>query len=158
MADDRSYVEVNARERERLRALVERLDDDILASPANEYWTIAGVLGHLAHWDSRVLVFAEKIDRGEPWVPSDAEPEGDWVTDSVRPLIHAIAPRAAAELALRMAEETDARVADLPLERMAPRDPDSPISPARGEHRGEHLDEIEAVLRDRHPGTAAGQR
>ncbi len=149
MADDRSYVEVNARERERLRALVERLDDDTLASPANEYWTIAGVLGHLAHWDSRVLVLAEKIDRGEPWVPSDAEPDGDWVTDSTRQLIHAIAPRAAAELALRMAVETDARVADLPLERIAPRDPDSPIYPARGEHRGEHLDEIEAVLRDR---------
>jgi uncharacterized damage-inducible protein DinB len=106
MADDRSYVEVNTRERERLHALVEQLDDDTLASPANEYWTIAGVLGHLAHWDSRVLVFAEKIDRGEPWVPSDAEPEGDWVTDSARPLIHAIAPRAAAELALRVAEET----------------------------------------------------
>ena len=122
MADDRSYVEVNARERERLRALVERLDDDTLARPANEYWTIAGVLGHLAHWDSRVLVFAEKIDRGEPWVPSDTEPEGDWVTDSVRPLIHALAPRAAADLALRIAEETDARVAELPLERMAPRE------------------------------------
>jgi hypothetical protein len=48
-----------------------------------------------------------------------------------------------------MAEETDARVAELPLERMPPRDPDSPIYLARGEHRGEHLDEIEAVLRDR---------
>ena len=84
MADDRSYVEVNAKERERLRVLVERLDDDILASPANEYWTIAGVLGHLAHWDSRVLVFAEKIDRGEPWVPSDAEPETGSPTPSVR--------------------------------------------------------------------------
>jgi uncharacterized damage-inducible protein DinB len=149
MGDDRSFVELNTRERERLRALVERLDDDTLASPANEYWTIAGVLGHLAHWDSRVLVLAEKIDRGEPWVPSDAEPDGDWITDSTRPLIHAIAPRAAAELALRLAEETDARVAELPLERMAPLDPDSPISPARGEHRAEHLDEIEAVLRDR---------
>ena len=149
MADGRSYIESNTRERERLRALIERLDDATLASPANEYWTIAGVLGHLAHWDSRVLVFADKIDRGEPWVPTDAEPDGDWVTDSTRALIHAIAPRAAAELCLRIAEETDARVTDLPLERMAPRDPDSPIWPGRGDHRGEHLDEIEAVLRNR---------
>ena len=61
-------------------------------------------------------------------VPSDAEPEGDWLTDSTRPIIHAIAPRAAAELALRIAEETDARVAELPLDRMAPLDPESPIS------------------------------
>jgi hypothetical protein len=32
---------------------------------------------------------------------------------------------------------------------MWPDDPDSPISAARSEHRGEHLDEIEAALRDR---------
>jgi hypothetical protein len=53
------------------------------------------------------------------------------------------------ELALRIAEETDARVAALPLERMAPLDPESPIWPAHGEHRGEHLDELERALRDR---------
>src|SRR5829696_3478947 len=149
MTDDRPYIRVNDRERECLRAFVERLDDDALSAPANEHWTVAGVLGHLAYWDIRVLVLAEKIDRGEPWVPADAEPDGDWLNDSTRPLIHAIAPRAAAELALRIAEETDARVALLPLDRMFPRDPDSPINPVRGEHRGEHLDELERVIRDR---------
>ena len=149
MTEDRTYIEGNDRERQRLRDFVERLDDEALAAPANEHWTVAGVLGHLAYWDNRVLVLADKIDRGEPWVPSDAEPEGDWLTDSTREIIHAIAPRAAAELALRIAEETDARVAELPLDRMAPRDPESPIYPARGEHRGEHLDEVEQALRDR---------
>jgi len=95
-----------------------------------------------------VLVFADKIDRGEPRVPSDVETgEGDWLNDSIRPLIHAIAPRAAAQLALRIAEETDARVAGLPLERMAPLDPGSPIDPLRAEHRGEHLEELERALR-----------
>ncbi len=149
MADDRSYIEVNTRERERMRTLVEGLDDEALIVPVNEYWTVAGVLGHIAYWDIRVLVLAGKIDRGEPWAPGDAEPDGDWLNDSTRPLIHAIAPREAARFALRIAEETDTRVAELPLERMAPRDPDSPIYPARGEHRGEHLDEIEAALRAR---------
>jgi uncharacterized damage-inducible protein DinB len=149
VTDDRPYIQVNDRERERLREFINRLDDDALAAPANEYWTVAGVLGHMAYWDIRVLVLADKIDRGEPWVPADAEPEGDWLNDSTRPIIHAIAPRAAAELALRIAEETDARVAELPLDRMAPLDPDSPIYPARGEHRGEHLDDLEQALRDR---------
>ena len=114
VTDDRPYIQVNDRERERLREFINRVDDDALAAPANEYWTVAGVLGHMAYWDNRVLVFVDKIDRGEPWVPSDAEPEGDWLNDSTRPIIHAIAPRAAAELALRIAEETDARVAELP--------------------------------------------
>ena len=146
MADDRSYVAANTRQRERLRALVEGLDHDALTAPVNEYWTVAGVLGHMAYWDIRVLVLAEKIDRGEPWAAGDAEPEGDWLNDSTRPLIHAIAPREAAQLALRIAEETDARVAKLPLDRLWPGDPDSPINPGRGEHRGEHLDEIEVAL------------
>jgi len=149
VSDDRAYTQVNDRERERLREFIDRLDDDALAAPANEHWTVAGVLGHMAYWDIRVLVLAEKIDRGEPWAPGDAEPDGDWLNDSTRPIIHAIAPRAAAELALRIAEETDARVAELPLDRMAPLDPESPIDPDRADHRGEHLDELERVLRGR---------
>ena len=149
MTDDRSYIDANNRERERLRALVDRLDDDELAAQVNEYWTVAGVLGHIAYWDIRVLVLAEKISSGEPWAPGDAEPEGDWLNDTTRPLIHAIAPREAAQFALRIAEQTDALVAALPLDRMWPGDPDSPINAGRWEHRGEHLDEIESALRAR---------
>jgi hypothetical protein len=149
MTDDRSYIDANTRERERMRALVDGLDDDALTAQVNEYWTVAGVLGHIAYWDIRVLVLAEKIDRGEPWSPGDAEPEGDWLNDTTRPLIHAIAPRQAAQLALRIAEQTDALVAALPLNRMWPGDPESPINAGRWEHRGEHLDEIEAALRAR---------
>ena len=150
MADDRSYVDANPRERERLRVLVERLDDDELTAQVNEYWTVAGVLGHLAYWDIRVLVLSEKVDRGEPWVPADAEPGGDWLNDTTRPLIHAIAPREAAKFALRIAEQTDALAAKLPLNRLWPVDPDSPINPVRADHRREHLDEIETALRARH--------
>lgn len=149
MTEDRSYIEANTRQRERLRALIDSVDDETLKAPVNEYWTVAGVLGHLAYWDFRFQVLAEKVERGEPWAPGDAEPDGDWLNDSTRPLIHAIAPRAAALLALRTAEATDALAARLPLNRLWPGDPDSPISPARGEHRGEHLDEIEAALRQR---------
>ena len=146
MTQDRAYVDANARQLERLRALVERLDDTQLGAAVNEYWTVAGVLGHMAYWDSRFLTLADKIDRGEPWAAGDQEPDGDWLNDSTRPIIHAIAPRAAAQLAVRLAEEADARAAVLPLDRLWPRDQDSPISPERGEHRGEHLDEIEAAL------------
>jgi uncharacterized damage-inducible protein DinB len=149
MTDDRPYIAANTRERERLRRLIAQLDDDALGIEVNESWTVAGVLGHMAYWDSRFMVLADKIDRGEPWAAGDAEPDGDWLNDSTRPLIHAIAPRAAAELALRLAEETDARAAVLPLERLWPGDPNSPITPDRADHRAEHLDEIEAAIRAR---------
>ena len=150
MSEDRSYVEQNTRERERLRALVERLDEDELRIEVNEYWTVAGVFGHIAFWDARVLALADKLERGVPFSPSDAEPEDvDWINDASRPLIHAIPPREGALLALEIAEETDARVASLPLDRLWPTDPDSPLYATRASHRGEHLDEVEAALRSR---------
>jgi hypothetical protein len=147
MAAEPSYVEPNTRECDRLRALVDRLNDDELRSPVNEQWTVAGVMGHMAFWDARTLVLADKLERGVPFSADDAEPEDvDWLNDAMRPLIHAIAPREAAQLALQLAEETDRRVAALPSNRLWPEDPTSPINPLRAGHRGEHLDEIEAAL------------
>jgi hypothetical protein len=147
MSPDRSFVEENTRERERLRNLVAALSDDELRNPVNEHWTVAGVLGHIAFWDARVLALADKLERGVPFSSSDTEPEDvDWINDATRPLIHGIAPRDMAELAVRLVEETDARVASLDPDRMFPNDPTSPLNAVRASHRSEHLDEIEASL------------
>ncbi len=143
-----SYVERNDRERERLRALVERLSDEELRRLVNEHWTVAGVMGHIAFWDGRALALSDKVERGVPFLPSDDEPEDvAWINDGMRPLLHAIAPREAARLALRIAEETDRRVASISPARMWPEDPKSPLNPLRATHRAEHLAEIEAALR-----------
>jgi DinB superfamily len=148
MSEDRSYVDENTRERERLRALVERLDEDELRIPVNPHWTVAGVFGHIAFWDARVLALADKLERGVPFSPDDTEPEDvDWINDASRELIHAVAPLDVARLALRIAEETDARVATLPADRLWPADPHSPLYAVRASHRGEHLDEVEEALR-----------
>jgi len=147
MTEERSYVEENARELERMRVLVGRASDDDLRAQVNEHWTVAGVLGHIAFWDARVLALAPRIERGEPFSPDDEEPEDvDWINDATSPLIHAIPPREAAELALRLADETDRRVASLQPDRMYPSDPGSPVYAFRSEHRGEHLDDIERAL------------
>jgi hypothetical protein len=143
MSEDRAYIDQNTRERE----LVERLSEDELRIPVNEHWTVAAVLGHIAFWDARVLALAGKLERGVPFSPSDADPEDvDWINDASRPLIHAIPPLELARLSLRIAEETDARVASLPLDRLWPRDPESPLNPVRASHRGEHLDDIETAI------------
>jgi hypothetical protein len=150
MSEEREYIDQNTRERERLRDLVERLDEGELRLPVNEHWTVAAVFGHIAFWDARVLALAGKLDRGVPFSSSDAEPEDvDWINDASRPLIHAVPPLEAAGLALRIAEETDALVAGLPVDRLWPNDPDSPLYALRASHRGEHLDEVEAALRAR---------
>ena len=148
MDEDRAYVAENARELERMRRLVDGIDEATLDSPVNEYWSVAGVLGHIAFWDARILSLAGKLDRGEPFAPTDTDPEDvDWINDASRPLIHAVPVRELATLSLRIAEETDALVATLPPDRLWPFDPDSPLYAVRAEHRGEHLDEIEAALR-----------
>lgn len=147
MADARSYLEENDRERARLRAFVEGLDEDELGRSVNDHWTVAGVLGHIAFWDARVLALADKLERGVPFLPSDTEPEDvDWINDASRELIHAVPPRELARLTLRIAEETDARIATLPPDRLWPMDPDSPIYSSRASHRGEHLDDVEATV------------
>jgi hypothetical protein len=144
---ERSYAAENARELERLRALVSTLRDQDLGSMVNEYWTVAGVLGHMAFWDGRALFLAGKLQRDGAFTPSDTEPESvDWINDSARPLIHAIPPRQAAEVALRIAEETDELIASLSPELVATIDDNSPLNLVRAHHRGEHLDEIEAAL------------
>jgi uncharacterized damage-inducible protein DinB len=146
-----TFAERNRAELERLRALLERVSDGELRRPVNESWTVAGVLGHIAFWDGRALFLARKLLDDRPFTSSDDEPEDvDWINDSTRPLIHAIPARAAAELALRIAQETDALMASLPPDLVArawPADPSSPLNPLRASHRGEHLDEIEAALR-----------
>ena len=145
---DGTFVADNTRELARMRALIGSLNDAQLAMSVNEHWTVAGVLGHMAFWDGRALFLARKLSRGERYTPSDAEPEDvDWINDSSRPLIHAIAPRLTADLALQVAEETDAAVASLSTELLEKVDANSPFNPVRANHRGEHLDEIEAALR-----------
>src|SRR5829696_922913 len=127
-----------------MRRLVEGMDEATLRLPVNEYWTVAGVLGHIAFWDARIIALAEKLDRGVPFSRSDAEPEDvDWINDASRPLIHAIAPVEVARLALEIADATDAKVAALPVDRLWPADPESPLrrprrSPGRAprRHRG----------------------
>jgi sulfite reductase beta subunit-like hemoprotein len=146
---DRSYVAENDRERARMRALVERLSDDDLRRQVNDEWTVAAALAHVAYWDQRALWLAGKIERGEPFTAAEEEPEPpDWVNDTVRPFLHALEPRSAAVLALRIAEETDARVAALPPETVWPTDESSLLNPFRSGHRAEHLDELEAFLGD----------
>jgi hypothetical protein len=145
---DRSFETANQRELERMRALVSRLSDEQLGAKVNEFWTVAGVLGHIAFWDGCALYFARKLERHEPLPASENETmDVDWINDSYRPLIHAIPPRALAELAVSIAEETDHLVASLPDDLLAALDDTSPLNPVRAEHRGEHLDEIEAAIR-----------
>ena len=147
MPADDTYVERNTHERDRLRDLVGRLSDDDLSRPVTDSWTVADMLGHIAFWDAWALSLAEKLGAAVPFTPDDDGPEDvDPMNAAVRALIGALPPRQVAELAVRLAEETDRRVATLDPHRLWPEDPASPLNPLRASHRAEHLDQIEAAL------------
>jgi CRP-like cAMP-binding protein len=148
MAVDRSYVEQNRTQRERLRALVGRLGDQDLSHPMPAGWTVAGVLGHVAFWDQRAL------DLLEAWMKAGREPQGmseadvDWINDASKPLLLAVPPRRAAELTLSIAEAVDRAVERLPDDLVARNAAaGNPVNLTRATHRREHHDEIEQVLR-----------
>jgi hypothetical protein len=145
---ERPFIAENNRERERLKALVARLSDEQLRRPMAAGWTVSGVLAHMAFWDARALYFMNKWEGGV--APSEADLEsGDvnWINDSSKPLCLALPPRTAAQLALQLAEETDARVAALSDELLGQiLAIGQPFNLSRASHRGEHLDEIEGYV------------
>lgn len=146
MTTDRGYIAENDRERQRLEALVARLDDAALSRAMPAGWTVAGVLAHLAFWDQRIIVFIEMLQRGVK-VPVESEEDVDWINDAAKPAQLALPPRRAATLAVETARATDRAVATLSDDLLTRNAAASkPIFLLRAQHRREHLDEIEKVL------------
>ena len=148
MAADRSYVSVNDRERHRLEALVDKLDDKALSRPMPGEWTVAAVLAHLAFWDQRIILLIELLKRGTSIPPLENAADVEWINDAAKPAQLALVPRRAATLAVETARATDQAVAALSDDLLAKNAAaGSPVNLLRAEHRREHLDEIEQALK-----------
>jgi hypothetical protein len=148
MPEDRSHDMETDAERERLRTLIARSSDEDLRRPMPGGWTVAAVLAHAGYWDARASYWLDRWARtGEP---TTYEPENvEAVNDAAKPLCLALPPRVAAELALRLAEEADAKVkglGDAMLVKIRVTG-SPPFNLSRALHRREHLDDIERILR-----------
>src|SRR5262245_7331703 len=144
MGADRSYVETNRRELDRLTALVERASDEDLGRSMDDGWTVASVLGHVAFWDLRIVTALERWgpDGTGPF-PSYHEDAVDWINDAAKPLISALDPRAAARVAIESAEAADRSVAEMSDELLATNaQAGGYINTDRAEPRGDHPGEI----------------
>jgi len=149
MSVDRSYVAENDTARARLRDLIGRLSDAELSRPMPAGWTVAAVLAHVAFWDQRALVLLERWEQeGPEAAPAVArDTDTDWINDASKPLLLAVPPRRAADLAVAIAEAVDRKaeaLADALVARNAAAG--SPVNLVRAQHRREHLAEIERAL------------
>lgn len=151
MAADRSYVAANEASLARMRGLVDSMTDEELAEPMPADWTVAGVLAHLAFWDQRVTTLVDRWGPDGNGTPPDSpgsyeEEAVDWINDAAKPMILALPPRVAAQVAVDAAAAADARVAGLSDELLAENERTGfYINPLRADHRLEHLDEIEQM-------------
>ena len=143
---DRPFVTENAKERERLQLLVERLTDEELIFPIGNGWTIAVAFAHLSFWDQRALFLLRK------WKKEGVEPSPidiDVINDSLLSLWLAIPPRKAANLAISSAEAIDRELAEASMELINEIvGLGEKFRLYRSIHRKEHLDEIEEFLSD----------
>ena len=141
---DRPFVEENAKERERLCSIVERLSDEQLCISMENGWTIAVALAHLAFWDQRSLILMQK------WKSTGIAPSPidiDVINDSLLPLWLALPPRSAAKLAVSSAESIDRELEEAPSELISEiQKLGDKFRLYRSVHRKLHLDEIENLL------------
>jgi Mycothiol maleylpyruvate isomerase N-terminal domain len=145
---DRGYVARNNAERDRLKALIARCSDADLARPMPAGWTVSGVLGHLAFWDQRILELLARWERSGVAPNQEIQADVDWINDAGKPLLLAVPPRKAAELAVAIAEATDRKVEALSDDLVARNAAaGNPLNLSRADHRREHLDDIERALK-----------
>ena len=140
------YVTENRKATQRLVKLVKALSDkDLQTVIYKEGWTVAVALGHLAFWDERrrlkIKQWREKGVSPTPYID-------DIVNDILIPILLAIPPQKAAELAVFAAEALDKEIENLTLEfRAAIEAVNEPKALDRASHRNQHMDEIEAFLK-----------
>lgn len=142
---DRSFVEENARECERLRSLVDILTDEQLSSPLGNDWTIAVALAHLAFWDQRSLVLIRKWKSTGVVDPSPIDIEV--TNDSLLSMWLLLPPRKAADLSVSCAESIDQEIEETSDEMIAQiQSIEGKSRVFRSVHRKMHLDQIEELL------------
>ena len=139
-----SYVEVNRVQYDRLVHVLARLTDADLARRLPNGLSVADVLVHLAFWDRYardVLVMWQRDGF------SGSRTHYEAVNAAVLMLASAVSPHDASRFALDSAESVDREAAQVPAA-LAKEiiDGDKLRTLERGQHRREHLDQLEGLL------------
>ena len=141
-----SFVAENAKERKRLKSLIDRLTDNELNLPLGDNWTVAVAFAHLAFWDQRSLFMLRKWKQSGNVEPSPIDI--DVINDALLSTWKAIPPRTAANLAYLSAEEIDHELEEYPPDLVPKIENIGEKSRLfRSIHRKLHVDQIEDHLK-----------
>jgi Mycothiol maleylpyruvate isomerase N-terminal domain len=143
MSTSENYLVENRASLQRLRALVERLNDDDLMRVLPSGWTVSDTLGHLSFYDRRA---AYLLGRFATEGVFDSAGDVDTINDVLVYLTRRIPARAMADEAIAAAEAANQAVGALP--ESLKNDPalGDVVRLSRAEHRDEHVEEITATL------------
>lgn len=141
-----AFARSNRTQTERLKGLVRRVDEKMLAVRLPNGWTVAVALAHLAFWDRHRLMLMRRWAAGEA---ASGAYDGNVFNDAVQPIFETIPPDHAARLAVSTAEEIDAFLLEVPtpVVEAALARADAP-NLDRGSHREHHLDVVERALKE----------
>jgi hypothetical protein len=141
---DRSIIEGNEEVTARLEALGARLSDADLKRDLGGGWHVSVAFAHLAFWDRRVeFVLRRWMEQGVP----HEELDDDVINRALEYQLVAIEPRTAVRLCIEAAKAANAAIADVSDEiasQLLADDHGYLLN--RAGHRGEHIEQIEAVL------------
>ena len=144
MMVDKSILEANAAVTARLEALAARLSDADLMRDLGGGWHVSVAFAHLAFWDRRVeYVLTRWKNEGVPHVELD----DDVINHSLEFQLVALEPRTAVRLCIEAAKAADAAIAGVPdniASQLIAEDHAYLLN--RSGHRGEHIEQVEAVL------------
>jgi hypothetical protein len=139
------YVRENAAQRDRLFKMTADLTDADLEREVGPDWSVASKLVHLAFWDRYALSL---ISRWEREGPKSLPSEVDAVNDAVRALCSVIPPAASIDLARNAADAIDRKLEGIDGTLVTAVESVGRVRLLRrSEHRREHLDQIEKVLK-----------
>jgi len=140
--DTGKTIERNASTLEALRVLAASVSDDDLEQSLGGGWMVATAFAHLAFWDRRqALTIRHYLETGA------FLEEDETVNPSIEPVLLALPPRRAVELALGAGELVNEVVAGLDEAPLAAIEASAHAYLARRwAHREEHMAQIEAGL------------
>lgn len=143
---DPSYNDLNRASTERIKKLAASLTDEEMQTRVGEHWTVAIALAHLAWWDRRVMYVLDRTAQdGKLFIP-----EIDiFVNDLSLPLWAAIPPREAARISIETSADLDARLETYPPNLLEEIYNYNKRWVVRALHRNEHLDEVDAALKNK---------